>query len=285
MSLFLLFYVVPRFAKIYEDRAAELPFFSQLLIGWGRLVEGHALLALGLLFILPVGIVLLLKNKQARAVFGDLLWRVPALGERLKVYQLARLYRTTGMLLRGGMPLVAALGMSAELLHPVLRQRLAAASRAISEGRSVSESLDTNGLATPVALRMLVVGEQGGNMGEMMERAAGFHDEQRQVATGKARAGVVAQGPLFMAAAADVTGHFYGKLEAPVLRSGALEARWDFSRRIDTTIVEDLSPAALHGRTVNAPKRAVTGALWDGSVHCWQPIYERWAGCSSWPRR
>jgi general secretion pathway protein F len=178
VSLFLLFYVVPRFGKIYEDRTAELPFFSKVLIAWGQFVEGHALLALGALAALAVTTVFVLKGKRTRAALGDLLWRVPAIGERLKVYQLARLYRTTGMLLRGGMPLVAALDMSAELLHPVLRQRLAAASRAISEGRGVSESLDGNGLATPVALRMLVVGEQGGNMGEMMDRAAGFHDEE-----------------------------------------------------------------------------------------------------------
>jgi general secretion pathway protein F len=178
VSLFLLLYVVPRFGKIYEDRVADLPFFSQLLIGWGQLVEGHALLVGAMLLALPVLVVFFLKQKNIRAKLGDTLWRAPAIGERLKVYQLARLYRTTGMLLRGGMPLVSALNMSAELLHPVLRGRLAAASRAISEGRSVSESLEANGLATPVAMRMLVVGEQGGNMGEMMDRAASFHDEE-----------------------------------------------------------------------------------------------------------
>ena len=178
VSLFLLLYVVPRFGKIYEDRVADLPFFSQLLIGWGQLVEGHALLVGAVLLALPILVVFFLKQKNIRAKLGDTLWRAPAIGERLKVYQLARLYRTTGMLLRGGMPLVSALGMSAELLHPVLRGRLAAASRAISEGRSVSESLEANGLATPVAMRMLVVGEQGGNMGEMMDRAASFHDEE-----------------------------------------------------------------------------------------------------------
>jgi general secretion pathway protein F len=178
VSLFLLFYVVPRFGKIYADRTTELPFFSQVLISWGQLVEGHAVLVLGVLAALTVAAVLLLREPRVRAAMGDALWRMPAIGERLKVYQLARLYRTTGMLLRGGMPLVAALGMSAELLHPVLRGRLAAASRAISEGRGVSESMDANGLATAVALRMLVVGEQGGNMGEMMDRAAGFHDEE-----------------------------------------------------------------------------------------------------------
>jgi general secretion pathway protein F len=82
------------------------------------------------------------------------------------------------MLLRGGMPLVSALDMGADLLHPVLRARLAAASRAISEGRSVSQSLEAAGLTTPVALRMLVVAEKGGNMGEMMEQVAVFHDEE-----------------------------------------------------------------------------------------------------------
>jgi len=178
VSLFLLFYVVPRFGKIYEDRTADLPFFSKILIGWGQVVEGHAMIALGALAGLAIAIVYAARDPRAKAFLGDILWRVPAIGERLKVYQLARLYRTTGMLLRGGMPLVAALGMSAELLHPVLRERLAATSRAISEGLGVSESFDKNGLATPVAMRMLVVGEQGGNMGEMLDRAAGFHDEE-----------------------------------------------------------------------------------------------------------
>jgi general secretion pathway protein F len=178
VGLFLLFYVVPRFGKIYEDRSADLPFFSQVLIGWGQMVEGHAVMVLTVLILITGGGIYLLNQARVRAALGDMLWRLPAIGERLKVYQLARFYRTTGMLLKGGMPLVGALGMSAELLHPALRERLAAASRAISEGRGVSQSMDANGLATPVALRMLVVGERGGDMGEMMERIAGFHDEE-----------------------------------------------------------------------------------------------------------
>jgi len=76
------------------------------------------------------------------------------------------------------MPLVTALEMGAELLHPVLRERLAAASRAISEGRAVSQSMEAAGLTTPVALRMLAVGAKGGNMGEMLEAIAAFHDEE-----------------------------------------------------------------------------------------------------------
>jgi general secretion pathway protein F len=178
VSLFLLFYVVPRFGRIYEERRAELPFVSKVLLSWGQLVEGHGLAALGIFVVIVAAIVYALRATRLRAAIADAVWRLPGFGERMKVYQLARFYRTIGMLLKGGVPLVTTLKMGAELLHPVLRARLASAGQAISEGRSVSESLDANDLTTPVALRMLAVGEQSGNMGEMMDRIASFHDEE-----------------------------------------------------------------------------------------------------------
>ena len=178
VSLFLMFYVVPRFSRIYEERASDLPFFSRALLSWGQLVEGNGALVLGALAVLAIGAIYALRSGPVRAKVSDALWRVPGIGERMKLYQLARFYRTIGMLLRGGMPLVAALDMGGELLHPALRERLAAARRAISEGRQVSASMESNGLTTPVALRMLSVGEQSGNMGEMMDRIAAFHDEE-----------------------------------------------------------------------------------------------------------
>ena len=178
VGLFLLFYVVPRFGRIYAERGADLPIYSRLLLTWGQAVEGHASLVLGGLAATVAAAVHALRRPTARAAIGDLLWRMPALGERMKTYQLSRLYRTTGMLLRGGMPLVQALEMGASLLPPVLRERLSAAGQAIREGRGVVASLEAQGLATPVAQRLLAVGESGGNMGEMMERAATFHDEE-----------------------------------------------------------------------------------------------------------
>jgi general secretion pathway protein F len=178
VALFLLFYVVPRFGHIYEDRGASLPFFSRLLLGWGQAVHAHGGITLGLLTCLIAGALYLFHLPAVRARLGAMLWRVPAIGERMKVYQLARFYRTTGMLLRGGMPLVTALDMAAQLLHEVLRKRLVAARRAVSEGRVLSQSLEAAGLTTPVALRMLAVGERSSNMGEMMEQVALFHDEE-----------------------------------------------------------------------------------------------------------
>jgi general secretion pathway protein F len=178
VSLFLLLYVVPRFSRIYEERNVDLPVFSKILFGWGQMVEGHGTLVIGAIAGLVIAAVYALRHASLKARIENALWKLPAIGERMKLYQLARFYRTIGMLLRGGTPLLAALQMSAELLHPLLRSRLAAASRSVSEGRPVSESMETNGLTTTIALRMLAVGEKGGNMGEMMERIAEFHDEE-----------------------------------------------------------------------------------------------------------
>jgi general secretion pathway protein F len=178
VSLFLLLYVVPRFGRIYEERGSALPLFSRLLLTWGGAVDRHAPVVLSVFGGLILLGVYALRLSNVRTAIGDALWRLPALGERLKMYQLARFYRTIGMLLRGGTPLVAALDMGGELLHPMLRERLARASQAIREGRGVSQSMEANGLTTPVALRMLNVGEKSGNMGEMLEQIAAFHDEE-----------------------------------------------------------------------------------------------------------
>jgi general secretion pathway protein F len=178
VSLFLLLYVVPRFGKIYEERSTDLPWVSKLLLYWGQAVEGHATLVTGTLVAACIALWYVLTLPQVRAGIVNLLWRLPGIGEQMKIYQLARFYRTIGMLLRGGIPLVGSLNMGAALLHPVLRDRLIRASLAVSQGQTVSVSMETNGLTTPVALRLLSVGEQSGNMGEMMDRIAQFHDEE-----------------------------------------------------------------------------------------------------------
>lgn len=175
--LFLMGYVVPRFSHIYQDMGGNLPLMSRLLLQWGLAVEQYWPWLVGMLVLLLVaavgGGVRVLAQHLAR-----LLWRVPAFGERLRVFQLARLYRTLGMLLRGGIAVVPALEMVSGLLSIALQPRLASATLGIRQGKPISQSLDAAGLTTAVALRMLRVGERAGNMGEMMERIAAFHDEE-----------------------------------------------------------------------------------------------------------
>ena len=175
---FLLLYVVPRFAQVYEDTAGTLPFFSQVLLSFGSFVGNHAA-AMSAAFLCLLGTsVWAFTRPGFRGWANTQLWRLPALGSRMKVYQLSRLYRTAGMLLRAGIPAVRALGMAEDLLSAHLRPQLAQARRLIEQGKPMSAALAAAGLATPVASRMMAVGERGGDMGRMFGEIARFHDDE-----------------------------------------------------------------------------------------------------------
>jgi len=174
--LFLLGYVVPRFAGVYEEVGRDLPWLSRLLIEWGKLINANgALLTVVLVAAIVAAVLGFGRLKQ---IAGRVAQRIPAIGERLRVYHLARLYRTLGMLLRGGTPLVTALGMVAGLMPAGMRTQLAAGTQRIREGASISAGMEAAGLTTPVAVRLLRVGERSGEMAEMMDRIAVFHDEE-----------------------------------------------------------------------------------------------------------
>ncbi len=176
--IFLLAYVVPRFSMVYEDVKGNLPLVSRLLLDLGNFLGAHgavvALAAAGLIALLGR----VLFTPAARRWIGATMWKIPAVGSRMRLYQLARFYRTLGMLLRGGTAVVPALDMAAGLLAPALRASAERAREAIREGQSISEAMQAHGLTTPVALRMLRVGERSGRMDEMMDRIAAFLDDE-----------------------------------------------------------------------------------------------------------
>jgi general secretion pathway protein F len=174
--LFLLGYVVPRFAGVYEEVGRDLPWLSRLLIEWGKLINTNGAV-LAVVFV-AAAVAATLGFNRLKQIAGRIAQRIPAVGARLRVYHLARFYRTLGMLLRGGTPLVTALGMTAGIMPAAIRPWLAEATRRIREGASISAAMEAAGLTTPVAVRLLRVGEKSGEMAEMMDRIAVFHDEE-----------------------------------------------------------------------------------------------------------
>jgi general secretion pathway protein F len=177
VMLFLMMYVVPKFSRIYEDAGKDLPVLSQLLLEWGKVMEAHGLLVMGCLAFVGIASAYGLTLPAVKARVLSQLRSIPAIGSRLQVFDLARFYRTLGMLVKGGIPIVAAIEMVAGILPLSLRGPLHAAVRDLREGKPVSQAMESHGLTTPVAHRMLRVGERTGQMGEMMERIAVFYDE------------------------------------------------------------------------------------------------------------
>lgn len=178
--LFLITVVVPKFAVLIESTRRELPWSSQLLMSWGRFAALHAwevsLAGLVLLVALLIAARHILRT-GAKAAWMD---AVPLIGPTVRQFRHAQLYRTTGMLVRGGIAAPRALQLGASLLGDADRERLRQAVQLIHEGRSLSSALQAAQLADPVATSMLAVAERTGALADILERIAQFHESRLQ---------------------------------------------------------------------------------------------------------
>ncbi|QCI12241.1 type II secretion system F family protein [Pseudomonas putida] len=176
--LFLLGYVVPRFSLVFEGMGSELPWLSRVLMQIGLFLHAEQVpLALGAAGA-SGALVMLRRHPLVRRWVARQLRRMPALHQRLMMYELARFYRSLGILLQGGIPILTAMGMARGLLGSTSAQGLEQASQRVGEGLPLSDALEAAKLVTPVSLRLLRAGEQSGNLGEMLERCADFHDQE-----------------------------------------------------------------------------------------------------------
>lgn len=173
---FLLGFIIPRFALVFEGMK-NLNGSARFILWWGKLVESHGLLLLLLMALGLAGLVILLRNPAVRQAIMRQLLKLPQLRNQHQLTILVRFYRTLGLLLQGGLPAPQALSLTRTVLpvshHAQLQQVLAG----VQAGQSLSGTLDTQQLTTPIASRLLQVGERSGELPAMCERIAAFYDE------------------------------------------------------------------------------------------------------------
>jgi len=178
VSLFLLGYVVPRFAAVYQGSGRSLPWASEMLMHWGQFAGAHAAALSAIAVATGIAGGWWLRRVLAAGGWWRLLGVLPGARPKLEILQLSRLFLTLGMLLEGGIPIQHALKLCAAVVDV---QRVAALDRVrgdVEAGQSLSDALQSHGLSTPVALRLLRVGEQSGQLGAMLMRTAAFYDEE-----------------------------------------------------------------------------------------------------------
>ncbi|WMJ70172.1 type II secretion system F family protein [Stenotrophomonas sp. 24(2023)] len=176
VSLFLMTYVVPKFAEVYQDSGRPLPWMSQQMLQWGLFVSQHPLLVAALAAMLGAVAVVAWKRLQARGGLLRLAAGWPGVGPRVHIYELSRLYLTMGMLVEGGIPIPTALRTVQPIASARLRPALQQALSAVENGMPLSEAFEQAGLTTPISLRMLRVAEHTGEMGTMLHQSALFYD-------------------------------------------------------------------------------------------------------------
>ncbi|MEY4729063.1 MAG: hypothetical protein RL020_221 [Pseudomonadota bacterium] len=177
VTLFLLGYVVPRFAMVYDSTGRDMPWLSAALLTFGRYVHANWQPVLAAIIIFTSVLVWALFRPSGRAWMLNAVARLPWVAPKVDEFRMARFYRATSLLLSAGISLPRAMGMVFGLLGSHQRASLTQCRLAIEQGQSLSAALMSQGLASPVAESLIKVGERSGQLAEMLERTARFADE------------------------------------------------------------------------------------------------------------
>jgi general secretion pathway protein F len=149
-----------------------------VLMDLGHLINNHIAGLAVSVALLAAGAAGLWQVTAVRAAVGQAILALPGVRERVFLYHVTRLYRSLGILLQSGIPILQAIGMARSLLSARMAVLLDLAAQRVREGQPLSQAFESNHLSTPVAMRMLHAGEQAGNLGAMMEKTADFYDEE-----------------------------------------------------------------------------------------------------------
>jgi len=189
MMVFLVTYVVPQFAKLYEDMNAQLPAITLIMLNIGTHAQRYAPIAA---VVVIIGALLLWQWKRtdrgAEAVDRGIL-RMPILGDVWLKYQVANFSRMLSTLLAGGMPLVPSLETAgASMSSRRILNGIKEAAVHVREGRALAKSLEDQKMFPDLSVEMIEVGESTGALPAMLNSVAEFYEEDVQTALGAAMA-------------------------------------------------------------------------------------------------
>ena len=184
--------VVPQFNELLSSTDVALPWYTQLVLGSGMLLRNYGVY----LFIVVTASLLLalrhFRQPEPRARLDAWLLGRPRIGELLARYETARLARTLGTLLGNGVPLLNALGIARQVMdNRALGVALERATEDVKTGQGLAFALSRTKLFPRLAVQMVQVGEESGELSAMLLKVADTFDGETQRAIQRALAALV----------------------------------------------------------------------------------------------
>jgi type IV pilus assembly protein PilC len=219
MLIFLVTYVVPKFADLFNNLGATLPTITVFMLAVGLNAQKYAW---AVVVVLVIGLPLFWRWKQSdrgAEQVDKMLLSLPVLGDIRLKYQVANFSRILATLLQGGLPLVPAMETagasvsSRQMLNGILH-----ATERVKEGQSLAKSLETEKIFPDLAVEMLEVGESTGALPAMLSSVAEFYEEDVQTALGAAMALIE---PLILIVMAVFVGGILISLYLPIFTLGS----------------------------------------------------------------
>ncbi|HEV8676371.1 MAG TPA: type II secretion system F family protein [Methylomirabilota bacterium] len=181
--IFLMTFVLPRFAVVFADLGQSLPLPTRILLAVSQwLVSYWWVLALTLLAALLTWQVVA-RSEAARLAVDRWLLGLPLVGDLLRKLEVGQFARTLGTLLHSGVPLLAALGVAREVAgNRVVAQALTAVQEGAKRGDGLARPMAETGAFPALAIHMVRVGEETGRIEDMLGRVAGAYETEIRVA-------------------------------------------------------------------------------------------------------
>ncbi len=178
---FLLVFIVPKFEAIFADMLGgkPLPALTQFVIGTSNFVKGNLLLIVGGLVGLGVVYKLLSRTPKGAAALDSFLLRSPVFGDLTRKSAISRFSRTLGTLVTSGVPILQALNITRDTAgNAVVSDAISKVHDSVREGESIVQPLEASGVFPPMVISMIDVGEETGQLPEMLLKIADVYDDE-----------------------------------------------------------------------------------------------------------
>jgi general secretion pathway protein F len=170
---FLFIYVIPNITSIFKDMHQQLPLPTQILMGTSEVFKSYWWVLFILFFGALIGLRSLRKSANGRRWMDQTILRLPMIGSLAGKLAAARFTRTLGSLLDNGVSMLPAMGIVKNVVgNVIIAEVVENAGTEVGKGQALSRTLDAGGVFPPMAIQMIQVGEQSGNLEEMLGKVA-----------------------------------------------------------------------------------------------------------------
>lgn len=181
----LLIFVIPKFQDLFKSSGQELPGLTKMVVSLSQIFIKYWWAIIGGVAASVFGGLTFYRSEEGKKVFDTVLIDVPLMGTLIQKSGVARFTRTLSTLLESGVGIMEAIEIAARTSgNNVIELALMRSKEAISEGKSIITPLAKEKYIPPMVVQMIGVGEQTGNLDQMLSKIADFYEDEVDVAVG-----------------------------------------------------------------------------------------------------
>jgi type IV pilus assembly protein PilC len=171
--------IIPIFSEIFKGFNVELPVLTQIVINISNIVRKYFFLVTGILIALFFVIKKYISTEKGRWQFDDITLKLPVVGQLMQEISTERFASGLATLIKSGVPILHALEITEKTAgNKVMEKALREVKTAVKEGKGMGQTMQGSNLFSPLVVQMVLVGEEIGELGKMLDRISVFYKER-----------------------------------------------------------------------------------------------------------